>query len=80
MLFILLDLFQGFIEIINYLAKAAIGEKNLEQFEHYFLQGIHGAKALKSEKRRQEAVANWKTARVQWPHEKKLLALAEALF
>ncbi|MBV9688169.1 MAG: winged helix-turn-helix domain-containing protein [Ktedonobacteraceae bacterium] len=67
------------VQIINEQAKAAIGTGNREEFEHYLLAGVAGAKALGSEKRRQEAVANWRAARKAWPHEQKILKLADAL-
>jgi len=53
------------IEIINQRALVAIKEGKLEDFRHYLLEGIQGAKALRSEKRRQEAIAHWKAAREQ---------------
>ncbi len=67
------------IQIINEQAKAAIGAGKREEFEHYLLAGIEGAKALGSEKRRQEAIANWRAARKRWPHEEKILKLADVL-
>ncbi len=67
------------IQIINEQAKAAIGVGKREEFEHYLLAGIEGAKALGSEKRRQEAIANWRAARRRWPHEEKILKLADVL-
>ena len=67
------------IQIINEQAKAAIGVRNMEEFEHYLLAGVEGAKALRSEKRRQEAIANWKAARKAWPREEKILKLAALL-
>ncbi len=68
------------VEIVNQRARASIGAENLDAFERYLLKGIQGAKQLSSEKRRQEAIANWKMAREQWAHEKKIVELADALF
>ncbi len=68
------------VEIINHQAQAALGLGDFQAFEHYFLAGIQGAKALGSEKRRQEAIANWKAAREQWPYEKRVMELADVLF
>jgi glycine cleavage system protein P-like pyridoxal-binding family len=66
-------------EVMNYRTEVAIG-RDIEEFKHYLIAGVQGAKALGSEKRRQEAIANWKAARVQWPHEKQIMDLAEVLF
>jgi tetratricopeptide (TPR) repeat protein len=68
------------VEIVNYQTQAAIGIGNLDDFENYLIAGATGAKELKSEKRRQEAINNWKAASKKWPHEGKVLQLADALF
>jgi tetratricopeptide (TPR) repeat protein len=68
------------VEIVNQRALVNAKAGNLDEFEKYFMEGVNGAKALASEKRRQEAIANWKAARAQWPHEKKILELADVLF
>jgi tetratricopeptide (TPR) repeat protein len=65
------------IQIINEQAVAAVGAGNMEEFLHYLLAGVEGAKALGSEKRRQEALANWRAARAKWPHEAQVKELAE---
>jgi tetratricopeptide (TPR) repeat protein len=67
------------LQIINEQAAAAIGAGNMEEFEHYLLAGVAGAKALGSQKRHQEAIANWQAARKAWPHEETILKLASAL-
>jgi tetratricopeptide (TPR) repeat protein len=67
------------IEIINHQAAAAVGAGNMEEFIHYLQAGAKGAKALGSQKRKQEAIANWKAARVRWPHEKQIWELADIL-
>jgi tetratricopeptide (TPR) repeat protein len=63
--------------IVNNQALAAIKVKNLDDFERYFIQGIQGATALGSQKRRREAIANWKEARKVWPDEKRVVELAD---
>ncbi len=68
------------VEIVNQRALAAAKAGNLDEFEQYLIEGANGARSLASEKRRQEAIANWKIAREQWPHEKRVLELAEVLF
>jgi hypothetical protein len=67
------------VQIINYQAMAAVGARNMEEFMHYLLVGVAGAKALGSEKRWQEAIANWRAARKRWPGEDKIPKLADAL-
>ncbi len=67
------------IQIINERGAAAVGARNMEEFEYYLLAGVEGAKALGSEKRRQEAIANWKAACKAWPREEKILKLAPLL-
>ncbi len=67
------------VEIVNYQAQAAAGTGNLDDFEHYLIAGAKGAKALGSEKRRQEVIANWKAARKVWPHETRVLELADVV-
>jgi DNA-binding SARP family transcriptional activator len=68
------------IEILNRQAQAAVAQGNLDAFQTYTLQGIEGLKTVKSEKRRQELVTNYRAARQKWPHESQVLELAEALF
>jgi tetratricopeptide (TPR) repeat protein len=63
--------------IANNQALAAIKVKNLDNFERYFIKGIQGADALGSQKRRYEAIANWKEARKVWPDEKRVVELAD---
>jgi hypothetical protein len=65
------------LEIINQRALVAVKSNNMEQFRRYLLEGVQGAKALGSEKRQQEALANWKAARKQWPKELRVLELAD---
>jgi hypothetical protein len=67
------------VKILNQQAATAIAQADLETFQAYLQAGVEGAKALGSEKRKQEAIANWKAARLRWPHEKRLLEWAELL-
>jgi len=60
-------------------ALAAVKVGNLEQFREHLIEGVNGAKALGSEKRRQEAIATYKEARLKWPHELQILELADLL-
>jgi len=41
--------------------------------------GTPAKKALNSEKRRQEVIANWKQARKAWPHQSRVMRLADML-
>ncbi len=68
------------VEIVNQRALAAVRTGDMEAFRTYFMSGVQGAQALGSEKRRQEAIANWKAARDQWPQEKRVMELADLLF
>lgn len=67
------------LEGINQKALVAVRLGHLDQFAMLSLQGIQGAKALQSEKRRQEIIANWKEARKVWPREPRVMELADAL-
>lgn len=67
------------LEILNQRALAEVRSGNLEAFEHFLLEGAQGAQTLGSEKRRQEVITNWKIARQQWPHEKRVFELADAI-
>ena len=51
----------------------------MEQFQRFLIEGVQGAKVLRSRKRKEEVVANWREARQKWPHEKKVLELADLL-
>jgi tetratricopeptide (TPR) repeat protein len=68
------------IEIVNQRSLAAVKSGNLDEFETYLIEGAKGAKVLASEKRRQEAITNWKAARERWPHEQRVMELADVLF
>jgi tetratricopeptide (TPR) repeat protein len=67
------------IEITNYQAQAAIETGKLDEAEYYMRSGILGAAALKSEKRRQEALDNWQAARKRWPQERSVLSLTDLI-
>jgi len=65
------------LEAINHLALSALALGDLEQFCGLLEQGVTGARALGSQKRRQEAIdAYWK-GRGQWPNETKVRELAD---
>jgi hypothetical protein len=65
------------IEVFNHQALAALALGNLEQFCDLLEQGVNGARALRSEKRRQEAIdAYWK-GREEWPNEARVRDLAD---
>ncbi len=67
------------IEAINQRALTAIQVGDLDQFCDFLIEGAAGAKALNSEPRRQEVIANWKEARKAWPHESRVMQLADVL-
>lgn len=67
------------LEGLNQKALIALRLGHLDQFRDLFIQGLQGAKDLQSEKRRQEVVANWKEARKIWPHEPRVMDLADLL-
>ena len=67
------------IEIINNQATIAMALGEMEMFQNYLKAGAEGAKKLGSEKRKQEAVANWRAARQRWPHEAAIADLADVL-
>ncbi len=68
------------VEIVNQRSLAAVHAGDLDDFVKHLLAGAKGAETLGSEKRRQEVHANWKAARKAWPHETKVLELADLLF
>jgi DNA-binding SARP family transcriptional activator len=70
---------RGRVEIANHQAATALAQRDLEKFRHYFLEGVRGAQALNSQKRKQEAVENWKAAKKVWGSEPQILELAEEL-
>ncbi len=65
------------IEAVNYLAELAVTQGDLHLSCDYLEQGARGAKALGSEKRRQEAVTIWRKARETWPDEQRVMKLAD---
>ncbi|MGH2481364.1 MAG: hypothetical protein ACRDHW_17055, partial [Ktedonobacteraceae bacterium] len=67
------------LEAVNQKALIALRLGDLEQFRDLSIRGVQGAKEMKSEKRRQEVIANWKEARKVWPHEPQVLELADVL-
>jgi len=67
------------VEIVNQRAMVAVHNGDLDLFRELLIQGAEGAHTLASEKRHQEVVANWKAARKMWPHERRVLELADLL-
>lgn len=64
-------------EIVNHQAGTALALNDLEAFCHRLELGVSGARVLKSEQRRQEALCLYKDARALWPHEARLQPLAD---
>lgn len=65
------------LEIVNYQAKTALLQGELDGFCRYLTEGIAGATQLGSARRRQEAIENYWQARQQWPSETQVKDLAE---
>ena len=65
------------IEIVNQQALAAMKVGELELFCDYLEKGIYGAKALGSEKRRQEAIDIYWEGRKIWPQEARVKELSD---
>ncbi|HEU5384214.1 MAG TPA: hypothetical protein VFV38_53150, partial [Ktedonobacteraceae bacterium] len=64
-------------EIMNHQARTTLMLNDLEAFCDRLEQGVSGAKALQSEKRRQEALHIYKEARILWPDETRIRSLAD---
>jgi transcriptional regulator with XRE-family HTH domain/tetratricopeptide (TPR) repeat protein len=67
------------LEVTNQRALAAVKVGNREKFREHLIEGVNGAKAIGSEKRRQEAIVTYREARLKWPHESQILELADML-
>ncbi len=67
------------VEVLNHQAATAIALGEMEMFQTYFQAGAQGAKALGSQKRKQEAIDNWRLARLRWPDETVIKDLADLL-
>ncbi|MBV9690597.1 MAG: hypothetical protein JO202_12920 [Ktedonobacteraceae bacterium] len=67
------------LEIINQQAATALALNDMDRFQAYLKEGALGAKALGSEKRKQEAIDNWRLARLRWPDEMVIKDLADLL-
>jgi tetratricopeptide (TPR) repeat protein len=67
------------LEIINQQAATALALNDMDRFQAYLKEGALGARALGSEKRKQEVIDNWKAARLRWPHEMVIKDLADLL-
>ena len=65
------------VEIVNHQAETAISLRDLDLFCAYLEQGIRGAEALGSQKRRSEAFDIHRQALKVWPHEPRIKALRE---
>jgi DNA-binding SARP family transcriptional activator len=65
------------VQILNYQAQAAVAIGDQDRFREYLMQGIQGANSLGSQKRRQEAIDAYKQARLVWPHDSEVQALAD---
>ncbi len=65
------------LEIINHRTLAAVKTGDLSSFCRFARQGIEGAYALGSEKRRQEALAGIDAAQQVWPHQTEVQDLVE---
>ncbi|MBA2678450.1 MAG: hypothetical protein H0U76_08670 [Ktedonobacteraceae bacterium] len=66
-------------EIINRRAQAAIAAGKLDMFRDYTLQSSQILQVMHSGKRRQELVINYKTALKKWPHESRVVELADVV-
>jgi DNA-binding SARP family transcriptional activator len=67
------------LEMVNRQAEIALQAGDIDLFKKYLIAGSEGAKSLGSMKRKQEVLANWKAARMRWPHEQRILELADLL-
>ncbi len=67
------------VEVILHQAKTAIDLGEMERFQTSFQAGAQAARALGSQRRKQEAIDNWKTARLRWPDETVIRDLADLL-
>ncbi len=65
------------VEIMNYQAEASLALSERDAFCHYLTMGVEGAKALGSQKRREEAMHVYKEGRKKWPNEVKIKELAD---
>jgi hypothetical protein len=65
------------LEAINCQILVALASGNLGEFCDLLEQGASGAKALGSEKRRQEAIDAYRQGRRQWPNEARVRDLAD---
>jgi tetratricopeptide (TPR) repeat protein len=65
------------LEIINHQAEAALLLNDQERFCTTLRQGIAGAQAIRSARRRQEAIDIYGMARVVWPHERRVGEMGE---
>lgn len=66
-------------EVLNQRALTSVKVGNLEKFQEFLIEGVNGAKVLRSGKRYQELISVYKEARVKWPHEPQVKELADLL-
>ena len=64
-------------EIINHQAGTSLSLNDLAAFCDRLEQGVHGAKLLQSDQRRQEALLLYRNARILWPDEARIRSLAD---
>jgi transcriptional regulator with XRE-family HTH domain/tetratricopeptide (TPR) repeat protein len=67
----------GRIETINIMTLASLraGDRDMEKIRYLWVAGIEGAKALQSEQRFNEALANYELMEIVWPNEQRIAEL-----
>jgi tetratricopeptide (TPR) repeat protein len=65
------------VEILNHQAATAVEMRDLDLFDRYVRLGVAGARLLRSDQRRHEALQVWKQALDIWPSERRVKALSE---
>jgi len=66
-------------EITNQQAAASVLLGDLDLFETHFINGIGGARRLRSRQRQHESLAVWRMAHQRWPTERRLKAFGERI-
>nr|BBH95892.1 hypothetical protein KTA_40910 [Thermogemmatispora argillosa] len=67
------------VETLNWQARLALTEEDLERCALCLLQAAQQARVLQSGRRLQELRATWQAAKELWPYERRLLELADVL-
>jgi DNA-binding SARP family transcriptional activator len=67
------------VETMIWQARLALAQEDLERCAWCLLQAAQEARVLQSDRRLQELRATWQEAKEVWPHERRLLELAEVL-